>query len=248
VGIREDLLPVVNDLRGLPSDMGLSHRRFAVTIRRRVWSGPQQGEGQATDYNIVIAPIPRVRDATAANLSPSEAEWLAANRGSVAGQLYRVDKITPRFTNADNSVGGYLAEQLRLWPNRDTGAVENLVALVGDDGYLRECEQVTFDQDRAFGYSMLLKEIDRPRTALIALAVTPATPTIPRGTTQAMVATGTFNGGATSILSVLSSWQSSNQTIATVDIYGVVTPIAVGAATISANALGISGSTVITVS
>lgn len=242
--LRDQLLPVVDQLRGLPNAFGM--RRFAVTVRRRVWSGVQAGEGSATDSNIAITPPPRVRDITAKDLTPTEAEYMALGTNKVVGQMYRVDKITPRYV-ASGATGGYLAEQLRLWPNRDTGAVENLVALVGDDGYLRECVQVTFEQDRAFGYSMLVKEVDRPRSPLQSVAISPLPLSIARGKTQQLAATGTHNGGATSILTSLTAWTTSDATKATVDIYGNLTAVAAGSATITATILGVTATLSVTV-
>jgi uncharacterized protein YjdB len=177
----------------------------------------------------------------------SEAEYKATNTNTVVGQMYKIDRITPRYTTSTGTTGGYLAEQLRLWPNRDTGAVENIVSLVGDDGYLRECVQITLELPRAFGYSMLVKEVDRPRSYLTGVAVTPATPSVVHGTTQQLTATGTFSGGATSIVTALSAWSTSNASVATVDIYGNVTAVAAGTATITALVLGQSATATVTV-
>lgn len=246
--LRDLLLPMVDSLRGFEAVFGT--RRFLVNIVRRVWSGAQQGEGTATDTSISLIPKPRVRDVTASNLTLAEQEMMALGTNRVSGQLYRINKITPRYTPASAGgtvTGGFLAEQLRLWPNRDTGYVENLVQLIGDDGYLRECTQVFLSQDRMFEYSMLVKEIDRPRTYLTSVTVTPSTSSIVHGTTQQMVCTGTFSGGAISVLTAISAWTTSNAAAATVDIYGNVTAVAAGSATITATVLGQTANTSVTV-
>jgi len=129
--LRDQLLPLVNTLRGLPVTFGL--RRFAVTVKRRMWSGAQQGEGTATEFSIPLIPAPRVRDITSRDMTITDAEIRSV--GQVVGNIYRIEKITPRFTSP--TMGGYLAEQIRLWPGKDTGGSENIVCLVGDDGYLR---------------------------------------------------------------------------------------------------------------
>lgn len=243
--LRDDLLPTFDMARQIIHDLGL--RRFAVTIRRRTWSGRVEGEGVATDYDLGITPAPRVRDVTARDLTLLEAEQRAAGQGDVVGNLYRVSSITPRYTQ-NGVTGGYLAEQLRLWPNTDTGAVDNLICLVGDDGLLRECLQVTFEQDRAFGYSMLVKEIDRPRVQMQSIAISAASgTTVRRGSAVSFVATGTFNGGATSIVTTLCSWTSSAPGVATIDIYGNVTGVSTGTATLTAVCLGITATLSITV-
>jgi Big-like domain-containing protein len=246
--LRDSLLPVVDTLRALPNIFGV--RRFAVTIRRRTWTGQVPGQGVATDYNIALIPPPRVRDQSASDrgMSPTEAELKAANSGVATGSVYRIDRITPRYTTAAGVTGGYLAEQIRMWPDTDTGAIENLVSIVGDDGYLRECIQITFEQDRAFGYSMNVKEIDRPRTPLVSIAITPATPTIVHGKTLQLTCNGTFNGGATSVLTVLTAWSSSNTSVATVDVYGNVTAVSAGSTIITGTCLGNEATATVTVS
>lgn len=244
--LRDKLLPVVSALRVLPQNFGM--RRFAVTVRRRTWSTLIAGEGTATNWDIQISPAPRVHDVTARDLTVIEAEMAAANRAGIIGNMYRITGITPQYTK-NGVTGGYLSEQIRLWPNVDAGAVENLVSLVGDDGYLRECEQVTFDQSRPFGYGMLVKEIDRPRSSLQSIALTSSTGfnTLVHGTTLQYAANGTFNGGATSYLTTICAWSSSNTAVATVDPYGKVTGLSAGTTTLSAASVGITGAATVTV-
>lgn len=253
--LRDALLPLVDSIRTFEAVFGT--RRFGVVVRRRVWSGGQPGEGTPTDTNITITPRPRVRDVTVANLTPGEAEALAMSSNKVTGQMYRIEQITPHYTPAtsgqpNGATGGYFAEQLRLWPNRDYGGVENLVSLVGDDGYLRECVQVTFEQDRMVNYKMLVKEYDRPRTQVQSVALS-----LPTGSTGPLAAitrqqaqltlTGTYAGGATGALTALALWQSSNASVATVDIFGNVTAVAAGTTSITATVLGQSAQIQITV-
>lgn len=244
MALRDSLLPLVDTLRALPATFGL--RRFAVTIRRRTWSGAQQGEGTATDHDIPLIPAPRVRDITNRDMSIPVAELRASSTGDTQGNIYRITGITPQYTNG-GVTGGYLAEQIRLWPSKDTGGAENLVVLAGDDGYLRECSQLTFEQDRAFGYSITAREISRPRTSLQSIVITPANPSVVHGKTQQLVCTGTYSGGSTSVLTVLTAFTSSAPSVATVDIYGNVTALTAGTTTITAKCLGITTTTTITV-
>lgn len=247
MALRDNLLHVVDLGNKLSAKFGLS--RFSVTIRRRVWSGNQPGQGTASNVDIVLTPPPRVRDAfSTGQLSPQEMEYLAANNNVVQGHLYRIDKITPQYTNTDGTQGGYSVEQVRMWPNRDARHIEEVVCLVGDDGYLRECMQVSFEQDRAFGYSMLVKEQDRPRTPVQSLAVTPSPAAVGVAAKLQLIATATFVGGATSLVTPLVQWSSSNAAVATVDLFGVVTGVGAGTATITATWLNVSSATSLTVS
>jgi hypothetical protein len=85
---------------------------------------------------------------------------------------------------------------------------------------------------------------------LVSISVTPATPTIAVGASQQFIATGTFSDNSTQQLASV-TWSSSNTTVAT--IAGDVTnrggayAVAAGAATISACAGSVCGSTLLTV-
>lgn len=243
--LRDSLLPVMSSLRGLPPLFGL--RRFGVTIRRRIWSGTSINDGTATNQDIVITPLPRVRQTfSSASLRPEQLQYILANGNTIDDRYFTIDRITPAFVN-NGTPGGYSAQQMKLIGNPDQSTVEYLVILVGDDGLKRECVQTTFAEDRAFGYSMMVHETDRPRVALQTIAVTPSTPSIVHGTTQQMTATGTFTDGSTSDLTPLVTWSSANGTIATVDLMGSVTGVAAGTATIQASLTGVSGATTLTV-
>lgn len=236
--LRDNLLSVVDGLRQLPQAFGL--RRYAVTIRRRLWSGAFIGDGTPTNVDIVLTPIPRVRNSFAtASLRPDVLQYLLANGNVVDDRIYKIDRITPAYVN-NGVTGGYTPQQLRVEPPIDPQNVETIVVLVGDDGQKRECVQVLFEQDRAFGYSMLVKETDRPRTALASLAIEPASPTVAHGAKLQLTARGTFADNSTSDLTPLVVWSSSNGAHATVDLLGVMSGVAAGAATITASLTGIS--------
>ena len=87
-------------------------------------------------------------------------------------------------------------------------------------------------------------------TGLTSIAISPVTPSVPLGTQQLLVATGTFNGGGTQVLSSV-LWSSSSTTVSAVSNdasdSGFAASVAQGTATVTATAAGISGSTTITV-
>jgi len=85
------------------------------------------------------------------------------------------------------------------------------------------------------------------RTALTSIAVSPATPTLQKGSTQAFTATGTFSDGGTANLTGRVSWSSSNPAVATIAPTGVAGAVAPGTTTISAASGSVAGSTVLTV-
>ena len=83
---------------------------------------------------------------------------------------------------------------------------------------------------------------------LTSLALLPANPSLPVNTTQQLSAIGTYNDGSTRDLTALVTWQpSSSVAVATVSASGMVTAVAAGSATITANLGSVSQSTTVTV-
>jgi len=84
---------------------------------------------------------------------------------------------------------------------------------------------------------------------LNSIAVGPTNANVPIGATQPMTATGTYNDGSTKNITSVPGivWQSSDDTQATVSSTGVVTGVAVGTPTITAQMGTISGQTTVNV-
>jgi hypothetical protein len=86
---------------------------------------------------------------------------------------------------------------------------------------------------------------------LVSIAITPAIPSIPLGTTQQFTATGTFTDNSTQDLTATLHWSSTDGTIATISnsigTNGLASSVATGTVTISAFSSTVSGSTSLTV-
>lgn len=78
---------------------------------------------------------------------------------------------------------------------------------------------------------------------LVSISVTPATPTIPSGSTQQFLARGTYSDGSSQSLTLAVTWSSSNTASATIGSTGVAIGLAPGASTITATSGSISGTT-----
>lgn len=141
MAVRDNILVPLDAARGIIAGLGL--RRYAVTIRRRAWSGGAPGAGTATNTDIVLSPTPRVRA-----LAPRE---VAGSGGTYEDGDYRVDKITPAFVGPP--VGGYTPTQLNPVPATGEDIV---VLLVGDDG-TKVCTIIGAPADRAFGYELVVR-------------------------------------------------------------------------------------------
>ncbi len=85
-------------------------------------------------------------------------------------------------------------------------------------------------------------------TAVLAsIVVTPANPTIAKGTTSQFTATGTYSDGSTQNLTYSATWLSSNTAVATINPRGIATGVAQGTSQVSASSAGVTGSTTLTV-
>ena len=82
---------------------------------------------------------------------------------------------------------------------------------------------------------------------LIGIDVTPTDPTLARGTTQQLTATGRFSNATTQNLTSQVVWSSATATVATVSAGGLVTAVAVGNAVVSATMGTITGNVTVTV-
>jgi hypothetical protein len=82
---------------------------------------------------------------------------------------------------------------------------------------------------------------------LVSIAVTPPNPSIAKGTTVQLAATGTFSDGTTQDLTAQVIWSSSDAGVATVGTSGLATSIAAGSTTVTATSGSISGSDSLTV-
>jgi|GEM_PF-133129 len=82
---------------------------------------------------------------------------------------------------------------------------------------------------------------------LDSIVVTPATASIPAGTTQQFTAVGYYNNGTSLDVSTTADWVSSAMAVATVSNAGLATGVAAGTSTITATLAGVSGSAELTV-
>lgn len=86
---------------------------------------------------------------------------------------------------------------------------------------------------------------------LASIQVTPASPSVPKGLTQQLTATGIYTDKSTQNLTTQVTWSSSNTGVATVSnaggSQGLASAVALGGTTITAISGGISGSTTLTV-
>jgi hypothetical protein len=83
--------------------------------------------------------------------------------------------------------------------------------------------------------------------ALVLIAVTPASASIPSGTQQQFTATGTFTDHSTQDLTASATWSSDSSSSVSISATGLATSVNVGTATITAAVGTTAGTTVLTV-
>jgi hypothetical protein len=85
-------------------------------------------------------------------------------------------------------------------------------------------------------------------SALTSIAVTPADPSIPKGTTEQFSATGTFSDGSTQNLTNSVTWNSLTTSAATISSTGLAKGVGVGSSKIQATSGAVAGSTELSIS
>lgn len=242
MSVRDSILPAIDAAQAVIASLGL--QRFAVTLRRRSWSGTRIGDGTPTNQDIVLSPTPTVEFK-----SPFREQMtgIMTSGGTIRDRYYQISDITPQYTKLDGSIGGYTPAQLRLEVPSELSNVEAVVVLVGDDGVARECKQVIFEDSDPFGYSMVVQEVENPTVTLDSIAVTPNPAAVAVGATLQMKAVGTFNDGSTSDVTSLVKWEVSTLG-ARVDFTGVVTGVSAATGQVMASLAGRQGTVALTVS
>lgn len=90
--LRDDLVPLLDEVRGDIVDELAGLRRYDVAVVTRTWSGGVVGRGTVTETSLPIVPRPRVRD-------PSPRARIAEAGRFEEGDR-QVDKISVTFTRA----------------------------------------------------------------------------------------------------------------------------------------------------
>lgn len=98
--LRDDLLPVVDEIRGIPDDMGLS--LYTVEVVKRVWDGTRVGLGSSADSSLSLKVSLGTFSVQVTMLKQQE---LIASGGLYQQADLKIGPITPPYTGsrANNS-------------------------------------------------------------------------------------------------------------------------------------------------
>lgn len=86
-----------------------------------------------------------------------------------------------------------------------------------------------------------------PTVTLVSLGVTPSAPSLAKGTSVVLVATGVFSDDSTKDVTTTVTWSSSAPSIASIGERGLLQALTSGTSTITATSGGVTASTVVTV-
>ncbi len=148
--LRDDLLPRIEALRGIPGALGF-RPYTSVVLRTRTWSGAEAGEGTATDVN-----LPLTAGGYPAKVRQITAREVATSAGRYTDADFVVGPLTPAFDG-----GGYTAAQLA--PGTSNARVERHVVLTGPGEDASEWLIVGDQKDRALRYTLTIRRTQRTR-------------------------------------------------------------------------------------
>lgn len=92
MSLRDDLIPLVDDVRRDVVDAVAGLRIHTVSTRRRVWDGGAPGRGDAVDTDTPLDPVPKVRNAT---------KFQTGEAGRFEQSDLRVEKLSATYAQED---------------------------------------------------------------------------------------------------------------------------------------------------
>jgi len=143
-------------------------------------------------------------------------------------------------TYSDSSTGDFTHSS--TWTSSDT-----TIATVSSAGVVTGVAPGTATITAASGGISGSTTVTVTPATLQSIAVTPANPSIAKGSTQQFTATGTYSDNSIQDLTTQVTWASDTTGVATISSGGLATAVAVGTATVSATKGGVTGSTGLTV-
>ena len=213
----------------------ISASGLAQTVRTGTASisASYMGKSISTPLTVTAATVTTVA-VTPANASLAK----GSNRAYTATATFS-DRSTQDVTNDAN------------WTSTTT-AVATVSNAAGSKGRVTAVSVGSSTIGASFGGASGSTGVTVTAAALASIEVTPANPSVPKGTSRSLTATGVYTDGTTQNLTATATWTSASPAVATVGNAtadkGKVTGVAKGQSVISATASGVTGNTTVTVS
>lgn len=156
--------------------------------------------------------------------------------------------FTATGTFTDNSTQDVTTQV--TWVSSDT-AIASISNAVGSEGVATALELGTVTITATLNSVSATTMLEVTAATLVSIRITPENPTFDEGTTQQLVATGTFSDSTTSDLTTQVTWASADTNIVTVSnaagSEGLATGIAAGSAQVTATMGSVTGATTATI-
>lgn len=151
--LRDDLLPQIEALRGIPGQLGF-RPYTSVVLRTRTWSGAEPGDGTHSDASLSLT----------AGGQPAKVRQISAREVQASGGRYTdadfiVGPLTPEHTAPGGGSAGYTPAQLA--PGSSARNVERHVVLTGPGETASEWLIVGDQKDRALRYTLTIRRTER---------------------------------------------------------------------------------------
>lgn len=153
MALAQDLLDLIEGLRGLPGELGF-RPYTSVRLRTRTWSGAEPGDGTATDSFLALT-----TGGQPAKVRQISSREVAASGGRYTDADFVVGPLTPAHTASGGGTAGYTPTQLA--PNSTARNVERHVVLVGPGEASSEWLIVGSQLDRALRYTLTIRRTER---------------------------------------------------------------------------------------
>jgi hypothetical protein len=152
VSLRTRVLPVFERLRALAGPDRFDIRTARLVIATRTWAGGYRDADPPTPatprYVDVLLELPPIYEIV--QVSTRE---IASSGGLYEMGDIKVGPITPRFTRADGTTGGFTESELK--PTPSANGIEIIYMLVG--AHAGEYQLVELRSLRPFGYELVLR-------------------------------------------------------------------------------------------
>ena len=201
--------------------------------------------GVTTGTSTISAALTGITGSTVLTVSPAALLSIVVTPDTPFVPSSSTEQFTATGTFSDQSTED-LTSQV-TWASATT-SVATISNAAGSQGLVTTVSQGTSTISAGFdGISGSTVLTVRP-VALLSIAVTPASPSVPKGETQQFSAMGTYSDESTQDLTSQVTWASATTSVATITSAGLAAGLVTGTSNISAALNGITGSTVLTVS
>jgi trimeric autotransporter adhesin len=234
-----------------------------LTVTGNYSDGSTQNMTNSVTWSVSPSGVATVSAAGLAHTEAKGTATLTATSGSVSGN----DKLTVSsaalvsiaVTPSDATVPKGETQQLTATGTFSDGSTENItnsvawsasptgVATVSSAGLALLRTTGTATVTATAGSISGSDTLTGSGAVLVSIAVTPSNPTVPKGETQQLTATGTFSDGSTQNITSTVAWAASSSGVATVNTTGLLNAQAVGTTGITAVSGSINGADTVTV-